>query len=176
MIVLKVDIYLFHVFKFCSLQYFECITLFIFILSVNVNCIYFFTALFEFFTRTPTPSCFGTLYTLPAGLKFLFESTRPEIMVIRTCYARILSIVCEQFSIDSKTPGKLAGVLFTGAQGNSKVNTYWILILILIIRSSHWLHYVLYDKLNNIPLLTWLWCFWIDVVQPLHCLAFYLPG
>ena len=120
-----------HAFKFCSLQYFACIhfiiTLFIFILSVNVNFIRFFTALFEFFTRTPTPSCFGSLYTLPARLKFLFESTRPEIMVIRTCYARILSIVCEQFSIDSETPGKVAGVLFTGAQGNSKVNKYYVL-------------------------------------------------
>ena len=123
--------YLFHVLKFCSLHYFACIhfiiTLFNFIPSVNVNYICFFTALFDFFTRTPTPTCFGTLYTLPAGLQFLFESTRPEIMVIRTCYARILSIVCEQFSIDSETPGKVAGVLFTGAQGNSKVNTYYVL-------------------------------------------------
>ena len=120
-----------HAFNFCSLQYFACIhfiiTLFIFILSVNVNCICFFTALFGFFTLTPTPSCFGTLYTLPTGLKFLFESTRPEIMVIRTCYARILSIVCEQLAIDSEIPGKVAGVLFTGAQGNSKVNTYYVL-------------------------------------------------
>ena len=48
-------------------------------------------------------------------------------MVIRTCYARILSIVYEQLAIDSQMPGKVAGVLFTGAQGNSKVNTYYVL-------------------------------------------------
>ena len=62
-------------------------------------------------------------------------------MVIRACYERILSIIDRQFAISSATPGSVVGILFTGAQGNSKVSRlklYYLNILILIIFIVSW--------------------------------------
>jgi hypothetical protein len=57
------------------------------------------------------------VYTLPEGLQFLFESANAmeSNMIVRGCYERVLAIV------DRSLASKRNGVLFSGAQGNSKV-------------------------------------------------------
>eukprot|EP01036_Dinobryon_divergens_P023785 gene23784-32171_t len=71
-------------------------------------------ALFEFFRRTVPRFTFGSLFTLPENLQFFLDSPLSNVLIIRECYARIMSIINKSINSSSK------GVLFTGAQGNSK--------------------------------------------------------
>jgi hypothetical protein len=83
------------------------------------------TALFDFMRSNAPPGFYGYVYTLPEGLHFMFNCVKSteSMMIVRSCYERVLAIIDRSLNREDD------GVLFSGAQGNSKVRG--------VIRLSH---------------------------------------
>jgi len=79
--------------------------------------------LFDFLRLEPPPVCYDEAYELPDGIRFLFDTAAAasSTMIVRGCYERIWSIIDKKVRQRELGTGRGAGIIFTGAQGNSKV-------------------------------------------------------
>ena len=75
------------------------------------------------------------MYELPDNLRFFLDSPISNVLVIRECYERIISILTNSAS---------KGVIFTGVQGNSKVTYYCICLVKGLLVNLNFLFLLLY--------------------------------